>query len=136
MQIDSNRIGAERHFRLAASLLLALGVFFMRDAHAGEVMLDVGVTVNKQKLGRHQMVATEGKSAEIKLEGQVRVFVNPIVTQNGSVLLSMRIEEPAGSGWKEIGEPRIMVVNGNEGTVKVTSPKGKVFEIAVRPRRM
>ena len=119
-----------------ALLVLTLGVFFMRDAHAGEVMLDVGVTVDKLKLRQQQMVATEGKSAEIKLEGQVRVFVNPIVTQDGSVLLSMRIEEPAGSRWKEIGEPRIMVVNGNEGIVKVTSPKGKVFEIAVRPRRM
>ena len=29
-----------------------------------------------------------------------------------------------------------MVVDGNEGTVKVTSPKGNVFEIAIRPRRV
>ena len=108
----------------------------MRDAHAGEVMLDVGLTLNKEKLSQSQVVATEGKSAEIRLEGQMRLFVNPIVTQDGHILLSMRVEEPAGSRWVEVGEPRIMVVNGNEGLVKITSPKGNVFEITVRPRRM
>jgi len=121
---------------VAASLVAALGIFLMRDAHAGEVMLDVGLTLNKEKVSQSQVVATEGKSAEIKLEGQMRVFVNPIVTQDGSILLSMRVEEPAGSRWVEVGEPRIMVVNGNERLVKVTSPKGHVFEITIRPRRM
>jgi len=124
-----------RYVGLAASLLVAVGAFFFGVAHAGEVVLDVGVTLNKEKLGQHQMVATEGKSAEIKLEGQVRVFVNPIVTADGNILLSMRIEEPAGSRWAQIGEPRIMVGNGVEGLVKVTSPKGDVFEISVRPNR-
>jgi transcriptional regulator with XRE-family HTH domain len=121
---------------LAASLLVVLGGFFFGVAHAGEILLDVGLTLNKEKLSQSQVVATEGKSAEIRLEGQMRLFVNPIVTQDGSVLLSMRVEEPAGSRWVEVGEPKIMVVNGNEGLVKVTSPKGNVFEIAVRPKRM
>jgi transcriptional regulator with XRE-family HTH domain len=125
-----------RYAGIAASLVAALGVFLMRDAHAGEVVLDVGVTLNGEKLSQSQVVATEGKSAEIRLEGQVRVFVNPIVTEDGSILLSIRVEEPAGSRWVEAGEPRIMVGNGNEGVVKVTSPKGSVIELTVRPRRM
>jgi len=124
-----------RYVGLAASLLVALGAFFFGVAHAGEVVLDVGVTLNAEKLGQHQMVATEGKSAEIKLDGQVRVFVNPIVTADGNILLSMRIEEPAGSRWVQFAEPRIMVGNGVEGLVKVTSPKGDVFEISIRPNR-
>ncbi len=128
--------GKCRYLGIAASLLVACGALFVRDAHAGEVMLEVAITLNNEKLGQHQQVATEGKSAEIRLEGQVRLFVNPIVTQNGSILLSMRIEEPSGSRWVEIGEPKIMVANGNEGLVKVTSPKGNVYEIAVRPRRL
>lgn len=124
------------HVGLAASLVVVLGAFFFGVANAGEILLDVGLTLNKEKLSQSQVVATEGKSAEIRLEGQVRLFVNPIVTQDGSVLLSMRVEEPAGSRWVEVGEPKIMVVNGNEGLVKLTSPKGNVFEIAVRPKRM
>ena len=69
-------------------------------------------------------------------EGEVRLFVSPLVTEDGSILLSMRIEEPSGTRWVEIGEPRIMVLNGNEGQVKVTSPKGNVYQISIRPRRM
>lgn len=125
-----------RYAGLAAALVLSLGLFFMRDARAGEVMLDVTLELNDQKLGQHQLVANEGKSAEIRLEGQVRLFVNPIVTQDGSVLLSMRVEEPVGSRWVEVGDPRIMVVNGNRGEVKVTSDKGNVYRIAIRPSRM
>lgn len=125
-----------RYFGLAAVLVLALGIFFTRDAVAGDVMLDVALELNDQKLGQHQMVANEGKSAEIRLEGQMRLFVNPMVTQDGSILLSMRVEEPAGSRWVQVGEPRIMVVNGDRGEVKVTSPKGNVYRIAIRPSRM
>ena len=128
--------GSVRYAGLAAALVLALGLFLMRDARAGEVMLDVTLELNDQKLGQHQLVANEGKSAEIRLEGQVRLFVNPIVTQDGSILLSMRVEEPAGSRWVEVGDPRIMVVNGQSGAVKVTSDKGNVYRIAIRPSRM
>ncbi len=125
-----------RYVGLAASLVVALGLFFIRTTNAGEVALDVEVMLNHEKVGQQQLVAEEGKSSEIKLEGKLRVFVNPIVTKTGAILLSMRVEEPAGGGWKEIQEPRIMVENGSQGTVKVTSPKGSIIEIAIRPRRM
>jgi transcriptional regulator with XRE-family HTH domain len=125
-----------RYLAVAASLMVALGAFFMRDAVAGDVALDVVLELNAEKLGEHKLVTNEGKSAEIRLEGQVRLFVNPIVTSDGSILLSMRVEEPSGSKWVEVGEPRIMVLNGNQGEVKVTSPKGNVYRIAIRPRRM
>lgn len=125
-----------RHAAVAASAVLALGALFTRAALAGDVQLDVGVTLNKEKLSQSQIVAAEGKSAEIRLDKQVRVFVNPFVTKDGNILLSVRIEEPSGSRWVEIGEPKIMVGNDTVGLVKVTSPKGNVFEIAIRPRRM
>jgi transcriptional regulator with XRE-family HTH domain len=125
-----------RYLGIAASLVVVVGLFFIGTANAGEVMLDVGVTLNQQKLGQQQLKAEEGKSAEIKLEGQLRVFINPLVTQTGAILLSMRVEEPAGAGWKQFEEPRILVASGDLGTVRVTSPKGSVIEIAVRPRRL
>jgi transcriptional regulator with XRE-family HTH domain len=125
-----------RYLGVAASLLIALGVFLMRDAVAGEVMLVVALELNNEKLGQHQLMANEGKSAEIRLEGQVRLLVNPMVTSDGSILLSMTVQEPSGSHWVEVGDPRIMVANGNQGEVKVTSDKGNVYRIQIRPRRM
>ena len=143
MQIDASRMrtaakshGVARRLLHAAIAALGLGVLLAGNAAAGDVMLDVGITLNSEKLGQQQMVAPEGKSAEMKLEGQVRLFVNPIVTADGSILLSMRVEEPAGSKWVEVGEPRVMVGNGNEAVVRVKSPKGNKYEIAIRPRRM
>jgi len=121
---------------VAASLVLALGFLVTRSATAGEVQLNIVLKRNSVELGQHQLVANEGKSAEIRHDGEVRLFVNPIVTQDGSILLSMRVEEPSGTRWVEIGEPRIMVVNGNEAQVKVTSPKGIVYNISIRPQRM
>jgi transcriptional regulator with XRE-family HTH domain len=132
----SRLAGRLRAAAIAAAMALGLGVLFVGNAAAGDVMLDVGLSLNSEKLGQHQLVAPEGKSAEIRLEGQVRLFVNPIVTEDGSILLSMRLEEPSGSKWVQVGEPRVMVGNGNEAVVKVTSPKGNKFEIAIRPRRM
>jgi transcriptional regulator with XRE-family HTH domain len=125
-----------RYVGIAASLFVALGLFITRDATAGEVMLDVVLELNNEKLGQHQLVANEGKSAEIRLEGQVRLLVNPIVTSDGSILLSMTVQEASGSRWVEVGDPRIMVANGNQGEVKVTSDKGNVYRIQIRPRRM
>ena len=125
-----------RYAGLAVSLMLGLAVFMAQEAHGGEVALDVALSLNRQPPSRHQLKTEEGKSAQIQLEGQVRLFINPIVTKDGAILLSMRVEVPAGAGWKEVEEPRIMVANGDQGTVKVTSPKGSIIEIAVRPRRM
>jgi len=125
-----------RYLGLAATLVLALGAFCVREAHAGDVALDVGLWLNRERLSQSQMVTAEGKSAEIRLEGHVRVFVTPVVTKDGAILLSIRLEEPSGTRWVEFGEPKIMVLDGNQGTVKVTSPKGNVFEIAIRPRRI
>jgi len=125
-----------RYLALAASLALGASLMFVRNAHAGDVLLDVGVTLNEEKLGQHQLVAPEGKSAEIKLDGQVRVFINPMVTKEGAILLSMRVEEPAGNGWKQVAEPRLLVASGVEASAKVTSSKGSQFWISVRPTRM
>jgi transcriptional regulator with XRE-family HTH domain len=125
-----------RYLAAAALLAAGLSLFFVRAAHAGDVALDVSVALDDAKLGQHQLVAPEGKSAEIKLEGEIRLFINPIVTKEGTILLSMRVEGPAGSGWKEFAEPRVLVANGDEATVKVTSPKGSNYWIAVRPKRL
>lgn len=123
---------------LASAVLVAggIGLFAMRSAAAGEVLLDVGVSLDGEKLGQHQLVAPEGKSAEIKLDGQIRVFINPLVTKEGAILLSMRVEEPRGNGWKEVAEPRLLVASGVEAAAKVTSTKGGKFWISVRPTRM
>jgi hypothetical protein len=139
MRIDSRSTDPGRGLPFvgfAASAVLALGLFFTPVAYAGDVQLAVGLSLNDEKLGDHQAVTPEGKSAEIRLDGKMRLFVNPLVTRDGSILLSMRVEEPSGSRWVEIGEPKVMTQNGNQAEIKVTSPKGNVYRITVRPNRL
>ena len=124
-----------RYAALAASILLACGAFFTRDAQAGDVLLVVDISVNNRHLGLHQTAAPEGKSAEFRHDGQARVFVSPRVTQDGKILLSVRLEEPSGSRWVEVAEPRMLVLDGDEALVNFTSDKGTVFRVSIRPRR-
>jgi len=136
VQAPVRRVRGWRYAAIAASAVVALGMLITRDAHAGEVQLDVGVTLNDAKLSQSQVVATEGKSAEIRLDGQVRVFVNPAVTQQGQILLSIRVEEPSGGKWVEVAEPRLLAANDTTTEVNVTSPKGNKFRITIRPRQV
>lgn len=124
-----------RYAAVAASLLLVCSVAFMRTAHAEDVQIAVSLSRNAENLGDHQLVVAEGKSAEIRLEGRMRLFVNPKVTQEGRILLSMRVEEPSGTRWVEVGEPRLLVESGNKAEVSVTSPKGIAYKISIRPQR-
>ncbi len=118
----------------AASILLAGGLGFVPSVQAGDVQVAVNLSVDSEDLGHHQLVVAEGKSGEIRLDGKVRLFVNPRVTREGRILLSMRLEEPSGAGWKKIGEPRLLVENGVQAEVSVTSPKGNAYRISIRPQ--
>lgn len=119
----------------AASILLAGGLVFVPAVQAGDVQLAVTLARNSEDLGHHQLVVVEGKSGEIRLDGKMRLFVNPRVTAEGRILLSMRVEEPSGTRWIEVGEPRLLVENGNEAQVSVTSKKGNSYRISIRPLR-
>ena len=125
-----------RKFRFAAaSILLAGGLAFLPAAQAGDIQLAVSLSRNQEDLGHHQLVVVEGKSGEIKLDGKMRLLVNPRVTAEGRILLSMRLEEHSGTRWIEVGEPRLLVENGNQAEVSVTSSKGNSYRISIRPQR-
>jgi hypothetical protein len=125
-----------RRLALPASVAATFALLFVSGAHAGDVMLDVGLSLDQEKLDQRQLVAAEGRSSEIMLEGQLRLFINPMVTKEGAVLLSMRVEEPSGSRWVRVSEPRMLVGNGTEASLKVTTSAGREYRIVVTPMRM
>ena len=125
-----------RYASVAASLLMAAGVFFVRDARAGQVKLDVELTLNDQKLSQHHLTVEEGKGAEIRLEGQVRVVVTPTITADGNILLSIRLQEFAGSELVAVGNPQLLAYDDRAAAVSVTSAKGNVFRIEIKPHKV
>jgi transcriptional regulator with XRE-family HTH domain len=120
----------------AAALVLAVSAFLARDAFAGQVMLDVGLSLNDQQLGKHQLITEEGKDAEIRLEGQIRLIVAPTVTPDGTIALSIRMYEFAGGQFVLVSEPRLLAADNQKVELALTSRGGNVFRIAINPHKI
>lgn len=120
----------------AVAAAVATLAFFSRSAAAGQVLLDVALTVNEQKTGKHQLITAEGKDAEIRLEGQMRLIVTPRVNADGNILLSIQLFEADGESFELVSEPKVLAIDNVATVVSLTSAKGSVFGIAITPHRL
>jgi transcriptional regulator with XRE-family HTH domain len=130
---------ARRYWGIAASLALVTAALFGRVAHADEVQLDVGLSVNEQQLSRHWLVTAEGRDAEIRLEGQMKVVVVPTVASDGNIALSIRMYEVAAGANGEftlVSEPKLLAADNDEVEVRLTSKRGNVFRVAIKPHKV
>ena len=85
-----------RYVAAAAAVVLGLFAFLTRSAIAGQVALDIGLSMNDEQPSKHHVVVDDGTHAEIRLEGQVRVLVTPTVSADGVMLSiqSVRVRRP------------------------------------------
>ncbi len=120
----------------AAAVAVAIGVLFGSVAHAGQVMLDVALTVNEKQSGKHQLITAEGNDAEIVLEGQMRLIVTPRVNADGNIMLSIQLFEADGEKFTLVSEPKILANDNQPVIVDLTSEKGSVFRIAITPHKL
>jgi transcriptional regulator with XRE-family HTH domain len=126
-----------RYWAIAASLVVGVcGLFLAQQVRAAQVMLDVALGLNSQPLSQSRLITDEGKDAEIRIEGQMRVVVTPVIAKDGSVLLSLRIDEFATAGWVRVAAPSLLAYDNDEATLSVTSPAGNVFRIGIRPHKL
>jgi transcriptional regulator with XRE-family HTH domain len=120
----------------AAAAAIVTLAFFSRSAAAGQVLLDVALTFNEQKTGKHQLITAEGKDAEIRLEGQMRLIVTPRVNEDGNILLSIQLFEAEGESFRLVSEPKVLAIDNVAAVVNLTSAQGSVFGIAITPHRL
>lgn len=127
-----------RWWAVAATLIAGVcGAFFAQTVRADQVMLDVNLALNEQSLSTSQLITAEGKDAEIRLEGRMRVIVVPTLAADGAVMLSLRVDEFSKSAqWVRVAEPKLVAADDDEATVQVTSPSGNVFRIGIRPHKL
>jgi hypothetical protein len=129
---------------IAASLVAGLcGLFIAQRVRADQVMLDVVLSLNSKPLSQTQrLIVAENDDAEIRLEGQMRVVIVPAITKEGSVLLSLRVDEfsksagPENTDWVRVGDPKVVAFDNDVATVSITSPGGNVIRIGIRPHRI
>jgi transcriptional regulator with XRE-family HTH domain len=121
----------------AASLVLAACfVLFTRSAIAAEVVLDVGLSIDGVDTSRSRVVTVEGKDAEIRLEGQLRVTLMPTINEDGSVALAIRVFEFSGTDFVLVSQPKMFVADNKRADVHVTSPRGSVIRLAITPHKI
>lgn len=126
-----------RYWSAAISLVLAVSlVFVAREAVAAQVMLDVGLSIDGKELGKNQLITAEGKDAEIRLEGQLRVILLPTINTDGSVALALQVFEFAGNDFVLVSKPKMFVADNKRAEVHLTSPRGSVIKIAITPHRI
>jgi transcriptional regulator with XRE-family HTH domain len=119
----------------STALAVALG-FFARDAIAAQVMLDVGVSIGGAEASQSQLTTSEGEGAEIRLEGQLRVILQPSINADGSVALAIQILEFTGEDFVLAATPKIFVADNDRAEIQVTSPLGRVIRLAIRPHKV
>ena len=121
---------------LAASMLVVVSIFFSRAAIADQVRLDVLLRMNDQASGTNRIVTADGKDAEIRLGGQMRVVVTPRVTADGSILLAVRLDEYSAGRWALVGTPSLLALNDTAAELRLTSVKGTVFSLVITPHKI
>jgi transcriptional regulator with XRE-family HTH domain len=121
---------------VASALVVVTGGFFAGNVFANQVHLDLVLSLNDEQLGRHQLTTMPGRGGEIVYGGQFKIVVIPTVTSDGSILISMRVDDIATTQYVRIGEPRILAHDGGEAKLSLTSSKGEVLKIAVRAERI
>jgi transcriptional regulator with XRE-family HTH domain len=126
-----------RYWSATASVVLAvLLVFVTRAAVAGQVLLDVGLNIDGTELGKNQLITAEGKDAEIRLDGQLRLVLLPTINEDGSVALAMQVYEFKGGTFVLMSRPKMFVADNNRAEVHLTSSGGSVIRIAVTPHKL
>jgi transcriptional regulator with XRE-family HTH domain len=127
-----------RYWGIAASLtfMLAAALFGGRVAYAQQVQLDVGLGINDQDFGPHTLVTGAGKDAEIRLEGRLKLVVVPTVATDGNISLAIRMYEYADDRFTLVSEPKLLAADNDEVELKLTSKRGNVFRVAIRPHKV
>ncbi len=123
------------YFGAALAVALAMSALLARGAFAGEIMLDVDLALNDVKISQHRLITEEGEDAELRLEGQMRVFVSPSDTPDG-IMLSIRIEEFSAGSFVPAAQPKLLALDNQAAEVRFTSVAGNVFQISIRPHRI
>ncbi len=138
MPVPSARAARRHYWGLAASLALVVAALFGgRAAYAQQrVQLDVGLAINDQQFGAHTLIAGEGTDAQIRLEGRLKLVVVPTVASDGNIALSIRLYEFADDAFTLVSEPKLLAADDDEVEVKLTSKRGNVFRVAIKPHKV
>lgn len=118
----------------AAVMLAVVGLFAGRAVLARDVMLNVGLAVNDEDRGTSRLLTADGKDAEIRIAGVLRLLIVPTVRPDGSVLLALKIYDVDGERFVLASEPKLVTANDSEAEVRWSTGRGNTYRVVITPQ--
>lgn len=125
-----------RYVAVAACVVAAVGILVARNASASQFLLDVGLSVDGASQSKNRIITEEGRGAEIRLEGQLKLLLVANENADGSVALAFQLYEFKDQDFVLVSKPAIFVADNKQGEIRVTSSRGTVYGIVITPHKI
>jgi transcriptional regulator with XRE-family HTH domain len=125
-----------RWYGAGAATVLGASAFIASQVFAGQLMLDVGMTLNDQKLPVRQLITDEGKDAEVRVDGQIRLVIQPSITGDGKISLATEVYEFDGTKFSLVSKPRLITPDNKDAELRLSTSKGGSIQISIRPHKI
>jgi len=119
---------------IATVLLVATTAIFVNSTSwAEQIMIDVGISQNDEKMIMGQLLTAEGKEAEIRINDAVRVVIDPTIQEDGEIFLSVRIYEMLDGKFVLLSKPKLITANHKEAEIRIKAGSGNLFRVLITP---
>src|SRR5690606_8412010 len=98
-----------------------------------DVMLNIGLTLNDEDRGMSRLLTAEGKDAEVRVEGLMKLVVIPTIRDDGSIFLAAQVYESNGQDFVLISEPKVATANEKAAEIRISSDRGNSFRLLITP---
>ncbi len=119
----------------AAALTAAGALFVATKGWADVVMLDVGVSMNDSQVEQSQVVTEANDHVALRaIDDRLRVVMVPTIEKNG-ILLATEIYLLEGNGYVLASSPKLLVENGNQAEIELTTKEGASILFSITPHK-
>ncbi len=121
-------------------MLMALSFIGVNSAFAEKILLDFevsqsGLSGNEPTQASGRMLTADGKAAELRLEGNLKLLIVPTVESDGSVRFVARIFEFSNGGYVLSAEPELVTADRKQAEIRLVSVEGTKTRILLTPYR-
>jgi transcriptional regulator with XRE-family HTH domain len=120
----------------AAATALSVSAFIAGEVFAGQLMLDVGMTMNDQQLPVRQLITDEGKNAEVRVDGQIRLVIQPSINRDGNIEIATEVHEFDGTKYSLVSRPKLTTSDNKEAELRLSTSQGGSIQISIRPHKI
>jgi transcriptional regulator with XRE-family HTH domain len=130
------RFRAKPMLGAAAAALTAAGALFVATkGFADTVMLDVGVSVNDNRLEESQVVTEANDNVAFRaIDDMVRMVIVPTIETNG-IMLATEIYVLDGSDYVLASSPKLLTADGKEAEIRLTTKDGTLLRFMITPHQ-